>query len=272
MDESLTVICHFRNEEVYLPYWLRQHSRLFDHGILIDYASTDRSVEIIRRLTPGWEIRPSRNPTFTTHAIDAEVMDVERGLRGWKMCLNVTEFVLHHNLRYYLQEFQRKHPGAPGLVTTGFVIHDAPAQVGLPLTGEDLWVQRHFGYPEPDPTNHGQIDRSRLLHCAPHGGYGAGRHQNSVSNLKDPPLFLFWYGWCPLDLKRRRNRSTRPMLAQEDLARGWGMHHALSDEQVPAAWRQQYLPHCHDLLDGRCPLLKEAVEELTRQRRAAAPA
>ena len=35
----LTVICHFRNEEVLLPFWLRHHALLFDHGILIDYGS-----------------------------------------------------------------------------------------------------------------------------------------------------------------------------------------------------------------------------------------
>src|SRR5688572_26886033 len=90
----LSVICHFRNEEVYLPYWLRHHRCLFDHGILIDYGSTDHSLEIIRALVPSWEVRPSRNHQFHSVAIDTEVMDIEIQISGWKMCLNVTEFVM----------------------------------------------------------------------------------------------------------------------------------------------------------------------------------
>src|SRR4051812_972284 len=110
MDEPITVLCHFRNEEDYLPYWLRHHTQLFDHGILIDYASTDGSVALIRRQAPGWEVRPSRNRTFTSRAIDAEVMEIERAIPGWKICLNATEFLLHHDLKGFLRSFRSRHP------------------------------------------------------------------------------------------------------------------------------------------------------------------
>jgi hypothetical protein len=264
-DYHLTVICHFRNEEVYLPYWLRHHARLFDHGILLDYASTDRSRAVVRELAPGWEVRPSRNEAFHSPSIDAEVTDIETGVGGWKMCLNVTEFVLHHDLKGFLAGFEGRHPGALGLVTTGFVIQDAPGQVGLPLTGEDLWRQRHFGCPEPDP-GLGIVGRSRLLHRAAHGAYGPGRHTNSVSSLRYPPLYLFWYGWCPLWLKKRRNRDTAARVPRSDLERGWGGHHVLTDEQIEDLWRGRYLPRCADLLDGRWPLLNDAVRTLDQCR------
>src|SRR5260221_3505935 len=97
----LTVISHFRNEEVYLPFWLRHHTRLFDHGVMIDYRSSDRSVEIVRELAPTWEIRPSRNEKFHSASIDREVMDIETEFSGWKMCLNVTEFLSHDELRKF---------------------------------------------------------------------------------------------------------------------------------------------------------------------------
>src|SRR5262249_53188540 len=116
----LTVLCHFRNEETYLPYWLRHHTRLFDHGILIDYHSTDRSVEIIRTVAPTWEVRATRNEQFHSVSIDLEVMDIEQAISGWKMCLNVTEFVMQENLRQFVAEFERVQPDALGLVTTGF--------------------------------------------------------------------------------------------------------------------------------------------------------
>jgi len=72
-----TVICHFYNEEFLLPWWLNHHRSIFDHGIMINYHSTDRSVEIIRELCPTWEIRYSRNIDFHAEKIDLEVMDYE---------------------------------------------------------------------------------------------------------------------------------------------------------------------------------------------------
>ena len=92
-----TVVSHFYNEEHLLPWWLRQHKQIFDHGIMIDYASNDRSVEIIKEICPTWEIRPSRNEYFDPGPIDQEVMDIERELTGWRIALNVTEF-LYGNL------------------------------------------------------------------------------------------------------------------------------------------------------------------------------
>lgn len=257
MKSQLTVICHFRNEEVYLPYWLRHHARLFDHGIMIDYRSTDRSLEIIRTLTPTWEIRPTRNDRFHSRSIDSEVMDIEQTVPGWKMCLNVTEFVMHHDLRRFIAEFEQTHPEQLGLVTTGFIIQDRPEELGLPLTEADLWEQRHFGCPEPDPF-HGVSDRRRLLHKAEHGAYAIGRHSNGISMLQEPPLYLFWYGWCPLELKLQRNTSTKPMVAASD----WGSHHVLAEQTIREIWQTKYLPRCSDLLDGRWPLLNEEIARL----------
>ena len=48
----------FYNEEYLLPWWLAHHTKLFDHGILINKGSTDRSVEICKnsRHTGKYEI------------------------------------------------------------------------------------------------------------------------------------------------------------------------------------------------------------------------
>src|SRR5207248_250626 len=140
-----------------------------------------------------------------------------------------------------------------GLVTTGFIVQDDPDQLDAVLTSDDLWLQRHFGCPEPDPANNWQTCRSRLLHRAPHGTYDPGRHTHGVSSTADPPLYLFWYGWCPLRQKMLRNRSTAPMVPASDRALGWGASHVLTDEQILQTWRTLYLPHCFDLLDGRYP-------------------
>ena len=88
-----TVISHFYNEEHLLPWWLNHHKQIFDHGIMIDYHSTDRSMEIIREICPDWELRYTRNKYFDSTPIDQEVMDIEKKLEGWRMCLNTTEFL-----------------------------------------------------------------------------------------------------------------------------------------------------------------------------------
>jgi hypothetical protein len=60
----LTIISHFYNEEYLLPWWLEHHKKIAPFGVMIDYHSTDRSVEIIKSICPHWEIRTTRNESF----------------------------------------------------------------------------------------------------------------------------------------------------------------------------------------------------------------
>lgn len=89
-----TIICHFYNEEYLLNWWLPHHKKLFDHGIMIDYQSTDQSVDLIRSHCPSWEIINSRNSSFGAAEVDREVMDIEQSVKGWKIAVNVTEFLI----------------------------------------------------------------------------------------------------------------------------------------------------------------------------------
>ena len=49
----VTLIAHVWNEAFLLPYWLRHHRPRFDHGVVIDYASTDGTPDLVRRWAPG---------------------------------------------------------------------------------------------------------------------------------------------------------------------------------------------------------------------------
>jgi hypothetical protein len=44
-----------------LPCWLEYHKNVFDYGIIIDWDSTDKSREIIKKICPHWEIRRTTN-------------------------------------------------------------------------------------------------------------------------------------------------------------------------------------------------------------------
>lgn len=89
-----TIITHFYNEEYLLPWWLNHHKKYFDHGVLIDYSSTDRSVEIIKSICPTWQILPSAFGHFDAYDCDREVEFYERQLPDWRIALTVTEFLV----------------------------------------------------------------------------------------------------------------------------------------------------------------------------------
>lgn len=90
---KLTLISHIYNEEYLLPFWLNYHKNIFDYGIIINYDSTDKSLAIIKEICPEWSIINSRNKYYIPHEVDNEVMDIEKKIDGYKICLNVTEYL-----------------------------------------------------------------------------------------------------------------------------------------------------------------------------------
>lgn len=89
-----TLISHFYNEEYLLPMWLKHHKQFFDDGIMIDYDSTDRSCEIIKEICPDWKVVKTKNQWFSAEDIDKEVMEYENSVDGWRIALNITEFLI----------------------------------------------------------------------------------------------------------------------------------------------------------------------------------
>jgi hypothetical protein len=195
-----TVVSHFYNEEHLLPWWLDHHKKIFDHGILIDYHSTDRSMEIIREICPDWELRYTRNKYFDSVPIDREVMDIERGLDGWRMCLNTTEF-LYGNINHL---DNRTEPTQYFVGNYVFVDMEDPAKESVHLFhNKPLHEQRCWGYDEFKNTGEmkggimGRMNRS--LHNYP-VTYEGGRHWGGKYGDNYPKSFddlvIFYYGWA----------------------------------------------------------------------------
>lgn len=90
------IFSHIYNEEYMLPWWLNHHKKYFDHGVIIDYHSTDNSKEIIKKICPTWDIVPSRNVEYNEVEMQNEVFYYESQFDSsvWKACLNVTEFLI----------------------------------------------------------------------------------------------------------------------------------------------------------------------------------
>ena len=130
------VISHFFNEEYLLPYWLKHHREIFDHGILIDYHSTDRSVDICKELVPDWEIVTSEHQVFSAIMCDFEVMQHEKRYPdAWKLALNTSEFLVGEHIDAVLN-WMENNDRIAGIIPAAIMVDTQP-QLG-PLPGKSL--------------------------------------------------------------------------------------------------------------------------------------
>jgi hypothetical protein len=218
----VTVICHFYNEEYLLPFWLNHHKNMFTKGIMIDYNSTDKSVEIIKSIVPDWEIITSRNLEFDSRLCDEEVMDIEKNIQGWKIALNVTEF-----LSCDLQSLINVDNEIQSITITCYPMYESyehESSKGIDVN-QPLIKQRTFG-----AINNSRS--TRTLHRANCGNYCQGRHYNRItpafiSNPKDAAIF--WYGYSPFNnqvVKRKLQIQTKMSLS--DKINNMGVEHLVT--------------------------------------------
>jgi hypothetical protein len=216
-----TIITHFYNEEYLLPWWLNHHKQHFDHGVLINYASTDRSVEIIKEICPGWTIIDSRNLQFDAKLADEEVSDIENTIPGWKICLNITEFLIGD---YSILET----PGVKEFIIPCCVMVDTNT-TDIPVKDKSLIEQKTSGiHYNEGGTN---IRRPRLIHNKNYYMYPLGRHFDK-SHTTDK-LVVLWYGWSPFNtevIKRKLQIQTR--IPASDIARGFGREHIVNEDNL----------------------------------------
>ena len=242
-----TVVCHFYNEEFLLPWWLKHHSKIFDHGIMIDYHSTDRSMEIIREICPTWEIRYTRNRAFENPLIDEEVMNIEKILGGWRMTLNVTEF-LYGNTDHLIELHEPKQYLLGNYV---FVDMENPERGQTILDHRHtLHQQRYWGYDDFANTGanlHNSMRRmNRSIHNYP-VQYQPGRHYGGDNNPKSfTDLAIFYYGWANAsdDGVTRKTQIHSKLGADQG---PMGNHHIPNHDEVLRRLREGHQPISRDL-------------------------
>ena len=203
------VIASFRNEEYLMPFWLKHHREMFDHGVMIDYHSTDASAEIVRSLAPDWELVVSRNEDWDPLNEDFERMIHEARFQAWKINLNITEFLCAESLEKV--EARVEKAGLEGAHARGVIMVDPlgeplpPPSPDKPLTHQRVFghyedeiswrgLLMRYGLPAPPPRFGGKkvgnqllirpllykkrkhgMGRARLYHRAQHGAYLSGR-------------------------------------------------------------------------------------------------
>lgn len=215
-----TIITHFFNEEYLLPWWLEHHKKHFDFGLLINYASTDRSVEIIKDICPTWSVVDSVNEWFDARLCDQEVMTYEKGLPGWKVVLNTTEFLVGN------YEVLNDDPDQELKVPCIVMVDEDPQS--LPTYSLPLVDQKHFGIPYD---SHGPIiRRPRCIHNRKQIEYSLGRHYEHYDTTD---LKVLWYGFSPYTSELiNRKLQIQNRIPQVDKMRGLGTEHFVTLEQL----------------------------------------
>lgn len=227
-----------------LPWFLNHHKGIFDHGIMIDYHSTDRSVEIIKEICPTWDIVTSRNPDFQADKIDTEVNDIEANIEGWKICLNVTEHLVGN---YSLMGDEPAQLLVPGVF---FVDCDRERTVTQDLP---LYEQKTDGFVYSDSPKNFLERRARSLHNVPlqyptnstQQCMAPGRHWNMYNTNE---LAIFYYGWCPFDagqIARKLQIQTQIPLIDRQLNRGF--HHITNKETLEYRLENEFMPRARDI-------------------------
>jgi len=264
---KLTVLTHIFNEEYLLPFWLEYHKRIFDHGIIVDYHSSDNSLDIVKKICPTWTIITTINNYFGPNSND-ELMELENNYIGYKIILNVTEFIFcPYELKSILPE------------ENNTCIQLQNMALFSKNNGDNFNVNSLLELLENVDAIHISNRSPRQIHSYKNGNYDSGRHiisyeidKSSVMGdlvndfQKQPfdkrhffPAYIgtfAYYPWNEKFIKRKQDvkKNMRPSW--------WGFHHFWSLEEMTRE-KNKCLSEVHML--NECPILEEAIKnEITR--------
>jgi Glycosyl transferase family 2 len=242
------VIGQFFNEAYLLPWWLKHHREIFDHGVLINDNSTDASVEICRELVPHWEVVPAEFTPFETVTRDFEVMKHEsRFPQAWKMALNITEFLVAPSLSQLEATIIRKHDIAARL--RGAIMVDTEPE-SPPDPNEPLLQQKTSGFWEAGFDFHSVrmpginfVARRRIYHRYTIGAYLPGRHSSHLPGQYKTSAAegaILWYGFSPWSSEfKARKLQIGATIGDYDRRYGLSIqHYSLSLPDLERQWSE----------------------------------
>lgn len=224
-DVKTVLISHFYNEEFLLPYWIMHHAPYFDHAVLIDYDSTDRSREIIEKLAPKtWKVVTSRNRIFDAVQVDAEVRDIEKSFPDdyWRVTLNTTEFMIWPRFKEELEKTPASI-SAYKISAQNIVGDDSiPLNPELPLVQQRNQPSTGFDY-------------SRYIHRRTNNNknlYSPGRHIINIPSIPAPRAMMFKYLFSPWPEVVPRKLQIAARQSKYDITHRLGYHHQWDKDQL----------------------------------------
>jgi len=272
------VICHVRNEKYLLNWWLQHHKDKFDHGIIVDYHSTDGSMDLVKQITPKWQVVKSVNKDFNAANCDIEIMNIERSIQqqypyAWMITLNVTEFLIG-NTRKLLSAYKSQKPvRMQKLIPCDVMIDTELQKFTEPDPNVSLVKQRTFGMPMDysEDTFYNAYAGSRDFQAIEDNVMYDNRKMRSMHNF---PLNYFetsvwragrhywgtpcedfrilWYGYSPFteDLIQRK-LAIQTQIPEADKAVGNGGQHLLNRDMAIARyeWHRQFAVELKPIID-----------------------
>lgn len=220
-----TIITHFYNEEFLLPLWLKHHKQYFDHGVLIDYGSTDNSVEIIKKICPTWQIFSSLHEVFDHELCDNEVMFFERQFQGWRISIPVTEFIVGDVDALTQISDEKKQILIPVIV---FASYDPD---GVISNKKPLWEQTTMAIP------HEREYINRSIHNFNDITYPGGRHFWGLGDTQDAMIFKFSSCLIGKDMIDRRLQMYKK-ISEKDKILGYASQHMITKDTVEMYYRE----------------------------------
>ena len=254
VKHNTILISHFYNEDALLTQWIRHHAPLFDCAVLIDYNSTDKSRDIIKREAPdSWNTVASHNREFGAMAIDAEVSGYENSFDNnhWRLALTTTEFLFSVGLRREDNPIFEELEGTNAIRIPSLTVVDdenAPSNdvsqalirqknrfyfqdgaSGVLSPEEELYVNNHY---------------NRFMHRIRdfRNPYHIGRHDfRHSSTQKNMHILKYVYGPFPELYSRKLQIKTR--MPESDKQFHFGHQHLIEYDQLDADYkRKQQLP------------------------------
>jgi len=272
------VICHVRNEKYLLNWWLQHHKDKFDHGIIVDYHSTDDSMDLVKQITPKWQVVKSVNKDFNAANCDIEVMNIERSIQqqypyAWMIALNVTEFLIGNTKRLLSAYKSQKPVRMQKLIPCDVMIDTEEQKFTEPNPNLSLVKQRSFGMPcdYSEDTIYNAYAGSRDFQSIEDNVMYDNRKMRSMHNF---PLNYFdtsvwragrhywgtpcedfrilWYGYSPFtEGLIQRKLAIQTQIPEADKAVGNGGQHLLNRDMAIARyeWHRQFAVELKPIID-----------------------
>jgi len=223
------------NEAPILPFFFRHYDPIVDRYFIFDNGSTDGSLELLRQHPKvTLDHFTVEGPSFV-HAAQQfynHCWKSSRGQAHWIVTCNVDEHLYHPDLRQYLQDCLRQ--GISLILAEGYnMISDA-----FPTGDQPLFQQVRMGTRSPrmDKTEVFAPDLIREINFA------AGRHsvqpEGRVQWPPDRQVKLLHYKYLGLDYLIARFNELRQGLREGDMAKGWGKHYLLDDQEKTAEFHR----------------------------------
>jgi hypothetical protein len=216
---------------------------LLDHGIIIDYYSTDRSIDIIRTFCPTWTIVKTKNinsngtPNFDALLIDQEVNEIEKTIKEYKICLNITEFFIILNEEFLTNVIHR----IP--IYSMMSTNNNPKNI-VDFLKVDLFKLRS--------TPNIQFDRGyRTLHNKDFIHYHPGRHyihDGQGDTIQSTDFIILWSELYPFNEKFiERKLQIKNNMSQRDKQCGNGFQHLMLEDELHDYFHKELSQHTNEL-------------------------